>query len=367
MLLLKDTNDFVELDLNAQGCVFARSQVMDYELRGTELEQYNVLDFFLDTYEDNIDKQDRTPDNGDKQDMSHLPGRPRHSRIRYHPRHPKSKQKYRIIRQQGHRNLPNFVGRYFPNRDDSKTHELYSACMLMLLKPWRNLEHDLKTESQSWTDAWHSFLATASKDIQDVVSGIQYHHECDRAARESRESDLDNQAFPDDNSESNGYREDEDIEDLVPAAETFEEESDLTEEKLAELIATQTPIREELHGRMAIELARQAKIFPSFETGWSISSNNKTRSAEAGDLERLIRWKEQMQQDVALQNNDDNMTYDQDVPNDQDATVSILNPTDPLQIERCTSNADVLMLAPEAQLTSIDPVDLKSISIGHTT
>lgn len=51
--------------------------------------------------------------------------------------------------------------------------------MLMLLKPWRCLETDLKQPSQNWESA---FLSTAPVETKKILSGIQYFHECRASA-----------------------------------------------------------------------------------------------------------------------------------------------------------------------------------------
>lgn len=87
-----------------------KSQVVDYRYRGVELEDYNVLDFFVETYETEITKADREAELFDG-DAKRGPGRPRNPRVRYLTGHPKSGSVHRIIRSPGHRNLPNFLGR----------------------------------------------------------------------------------------------------------------------------------------------------------------------------------------------------------------------------------------------------------------
>ena len=150
-----------------------KSQVVDYQCRGTELGGYNLFDFFVDTYEAEITKADREAEPFDEE-VHRGPGRPRHPRIRYLNNHPKSGTVHRIIRAQGHRNLPNFLGRWLPRNDDEKTYDFYCACMLMLLKPWRDLLTDLKSPSESWAAAFQTFRTSAAPRIQRTLSGIQY-------------------------------------------------------------------------------------------------------------------------------------------------------------------------------------------------
>lgn len=69
--------------------MFARSQVTDYQCRGTELQDYNLIDFFMDTYEVEITKADREAELV-SEDARHGPGRPRNTRVHYLNPHPKS-------------------------------------------------------------------------------------------------------------------------------------------------------------------------------------------------------------------------------------------------------------------------------------
>jgi hypothetical protein len=117
-------------------------------------------------------------------------GRRKNPRVRYLEKHPLFKSKQRVVRSSGHTNLPNFIGPYFPRRDDPEVYQFYCACMLVLLKPWRCLKTDLKKPNQTWEDSFKEFAATAPTTIHRILSGIQYFHECKSAAKR-------NQANPD--------------------------------------------------------------------------------------------------------------------------------------------------------------------------
>jgi hypothetical protein len=54
----------------------------------------------------------------------------------------------------------------------------------VLLKPWRDLCTDLKEEDQSWSETYQLFLESAPELVLRVISGIQYFHECDNAAKD---------------------------------------------------------------------------------------------------------------------------------------------------------------------------------------
>ena len=152
--------DTVMMDVDSQGMVFAKSQVTDYRARGPQLEEYNVIQFFSDTYELRILQNDKllTNEDADHHDDVRIlrRGRRRNDRVYYLPSHPKAKSMYRVIRTIGHNNLPNVIGRRLPSREDPDTYDFYCASILMLLKPWRQL-CDLKGSSESWSDAYSRF------------------------------------------------------------------------------------------------------------------------------------------------------------------------------------------------------------------
>jgi hypothetical protein len=163
------------LDINSDGRIFAKCQVTDYCCRNDGLSGYNLLQFFVDTYETDIEMRDCKEDEDDDidSDTHQGPGCPRNDRIYYLDEHPKAKRQCRVLRSQGHRNLPNLIGRYFPRRDDPKIYPFYCACILTLLKPWQDLKTDLKSPLQTWPDAFREFTSTAPLHIHFILSGIQ--------------------------------------------------------------------------------------------------------------------------------------------------------------------------------------------------
>jgi len=58
--------------------------------------------------------------------------------------------------------------------------------MLTLLKPWRNLQTDLKHPSQTWEEAFSAFCAVASPRDLRIISNIQYFHKCKDGAKRCR-------------------------------------------------------------------------------------------------------------------------------------------------------------------------------------
>jgi hypothetical protein len=157
-----------------------RSQVEDYCQRGPSLGHLNIISFFVDTYELEISEKDKMPQ------KEGGPGRKRHARHFYHSLHPKSGQLLRVSRQSGHNTLPNFIGYSFPREDDRETADYFFACMLMLLKPWREY-HDLLEKFSSWKEAYMYFISNTGNDEKRIISNIQHFHRSKEAA--AKESD----------------------------------------------------------------------------------------------------------------------------------------------------------------------------------
>ena len=275
--------------------MFAKSQLADYLYRGETLAGFNFLDFLVDTYEVEITKNERNNASSSPStdaDGHRTPGRPRNARFAYLSFHPKAKAMQRILRSSGHRNLPNFIGRWFPRSDSEETRDFYCACMLALLKPWRDLGRDLKQPEQGWEEAFNGFLEDASWREKRVLSGLQYFHECSSAAAndDSVESTFTNQPPQ---GEADGDLEGDDFSLLNEA---------LSEQGLAELKAAAVPYREELHGLLAIEVAKRAKIFTDNNSPWSTTTTQPPRNATDDDLRRFSSWANQLQADVDRRN-----------------------------------------------------------------
>ena len=159
------------------------------------------------------------------------------------------------------------------------------------LKPWRDLGKDLKQPGQTWERAFDDFLENASWKDKRVVSGLQYFHECASAAatNDPLESAFARRA----SQQAEGEDLDEDGSPL---------NNELTEEGLAELKAAAIPYREELHGLMAIEIARRAKIFDNEVSSWSNATTHLPRNADDDDLRQISSWANQLQADMEQKN-----------------------------------------------------------------
>jgi hypothetical protein len=89
----------VTIDSNSLGKLYVKSQVTDYMLCGDALTDMNVVELFINTYEEDQHRTtspttNQDPNNSDD-DSDHLqrPGRPRNKHIEYLPHHLKHKQK----------------------------------------------------------------------------------------------------------------------------------------------------------------------------------------------------------------------------------------------------------------------------------
>jgi hypothetical protein len=331
---LQQTHDIVDLDIRSAGQIFAKSQVADYIHRGTALEDYNILEFFVNTY-DKIIKKSETLARGAPNYVPYMSN--------YH----KNKQCFRVIRRAGHRNLPNFVGRFFPHNDDPSTYEFYCASMLTLLKPWRHLDADLKPTDATWNQIFQSFLTSASDVVLHIISGIQYFHECDLAAR-SKQEDRTGTALDSFVNRSAEY----DAESMVQDYDNYEtaqEFSTITEEDLKERLANAIPIRERLHATNALTIAEHVGIFSSLQSSWCVHPSNRLRNAEEADFLLLSQWQLHMEKEVERVNSVNGLQLSEESASTQ-GNVQIVS-FDSLSLT-CPS---VILIQSEMEMPSVNP------------
>ena len=303
----------VTLEADELGKLRPRNQVTDYMFRGIGLQDYNILDFFVNTYEVALKKED-TPLKTQlhSSGVHHKRGRPCHERVPYLFGHIKSQTRQRVIRGPGHNNLPNFIGRYFPPRDDPDQYPFYCASMLMLLRPWRNIEMDLKKATQTWEAAFEEFLETAPANTKDILSGIQYYHQCRSSAiRQAQETGGNDNGVLGPMDELEGSNEN---------TKPFRGQPVSTEEELQALQASHENTMEDVHAFMAVESARMGKVFeeanaePWTEVEKRSNGSIDLESALGGrksdniDLQNLTQWRVQMQADIKKQNPDFKVT-----------------------------------------------------------
>ena len=176
--------------------------------------------------------------------------------------------------------------------------------MLLLLKPWHDIQSDLKEPTQTWQTAFKDFLSTAPPHISNIVSGIQYFHDCKSLALHHSLGDTSINIETADELLADDVDKD-DVDGHV-------EQRPLTEEVLAEIIAAQKGGREEWHGQLAVEATKVAKIFKGAESEpWKRApdivgdatscSELGLKRAEEEELHKLMTWKQQMAEDVQRQ------------------------------------------------------------------
>ena len=330
----------------------------------------NILDFFVNTYEADIDKRSRQQQKAaasvtdDQTDLMRGPKRhrglrPLHERVRYLESHPKYNSKYRIIRSQHHNTLPNFIGRYFPSRDDEDQRSFYYASMLTLLKPWRDLRTDLEQPSQTWEEASNVFCSTTSARNCHIISNIQYFHCCETAAK-CEGFKLTTMQI----SRSRGGMMSEELEldEDVPHLTSDK----FTEEGLAFLIASQRSWREELHACLAIEAAKSGRIFNDNMLGACLTVLGNGTDTEPGgsvwraaavDIDNLLVWKQQMERDVQKMNSAFSVMTNRDPGNSCNTATVTRN--DSTGLAGVTYHDPENNTLAEASLPPIDPSMLK--------
>jgi len=215
--------------------------------------------------------------------------------------------------------------------------------MLALLKPWRNVSKDLKHPDQTWERAFDDFLEGAAWKEKRVISGLQYFHECaSAAATDSRDS-----AFTQQLSQEAEAGNMEDV-DISPVS------GGLSEEGLAELKAAAVPYREELHGVLAIEVARRAKIFGNDVSSWPSLTAQLPRHATDDDLRRISSWANQLQADVE-QKNARPLPSRPDPPAQTPAIEPLTNDTTP------TATVSLLSRALASSEDALDGIDISHL------
>ena len=271
-------------------------------MRGQSLENYNVLDYFVETYEEDIHTSKRHGSADSDATAIELRGRPSQPRVTYSQTHPRHDRKQRVIRADNHRTLPNIVGRWFPRRDPAlPQYPYYCASMLMLLKPWRTIQ-DLRGVDQTWTEAFEDFVETAPARIKRIISGIvmslrvryritrpssgiEYFHQCRLSAQNKR---------PEQSSEPELSS--------TPSGKGHSKPD--SEPTIIESEPTMTPhqIEEDWHGRLAVEMARLLGIFEASPSTWQLSRQTDVIFGDATNRQQLVVWKKQMEIDANARN-----------------------------------------------------------------
>ena len=344
----KTQHDQVTIAFDRRGRLNTKSQLTDYRLRGDDLQDANMISFFVNTFECNIDEKTRLESHGASANIkNNRRGRPRNERVQYADGHPQHMCKHRIYRRRNHNMLPNFVGPAFPRNDDKDTRDLYCACMLMLLKPWRDMQTDLKQLNDTWEGALEKFLNDAPTKIRDILSNIQYFHECETAAHES----ADVQTMP--------INEEPTEEEDIPYVAEIPGQGDTDGQRINPM-----PMQDDIHAQIVVEKAKLAGVFADEGREWDVTYGAKARMGTANDLQLLQEWKDQMERDVNTFNQA--MTIIEEPQGIADGDGANANNYDggarviPLHDQETRSTEGHISEISELALTSIDPSMLKA-------
>ncbi|KAG9081063.1 hypothetical protein FRC07_014676, partial [Ceratobasidium sp. 392] len=188
-------------------------------------------------------------------------GRPVHGRVKYMDAHPRSNTHVRVIRPDTHNHMPNIIGPRFPRKSDPAQADLYAACILTFLKPWRHPDH-IKRPDESWPDALASFLGTASDRVLDIIDNIEHRHEAQAAAESEQQAYFDREDAMGPGGTS--MQEDE-IEQGAESNEIYNDATDdqITEEMIEKAASELENQREVVHGIQAVRIGQNNGIFGS--------------------------------------------------------------------------------------------------------
>ncbi|KAF8521156.1 hypothetical protein JB92DRAFT_2827947 [Gautieria morchelliformis] len=183
--------------------------------------------------------------------------------------------RFRVLRTPGHEMMPDFLGQWLPRRDDPQATKFYSASVLLLLKPWREVIHFLD-ENSTWEDSLKLFLTKAAPSEIQMLDNFQFYYACENSATKKRESP------------KSHYIAEEDDENLLREDEFVNEDRMETTIDVDQVAKEVVPTREILHGRHAVNIGVQTGIF-SDNDQWSVESND-TSVADGKLMDRNVEW-----------------------------------------------------------------------------
>ncbi|KAG9075419.1 hypothetical protein FRC06_010097, partial [Ceratobasidium sp. 370] len=241
----------------------------------------SFFDFIADTWEDECRP---SQDNRDNPKLPNRGGAQPHPRDSYLDGHPQSATCQRVCRAARHNMLPKIVGPYLPQSDHPSTYQFHCVSMLVLLKPWRNIQ-DLLPAGQTWASAFASFMSSATSRQRNIISGAQYYYQCRDAADQSAD---DQPAIV----TSSGGPLDTSIDETadepgIPTTGVLSEPSEAEMVVLLESMQNQCKLR---HGQAAVAIARGTKPFQfSLECSWSVKKPS-AHTATEGDIQNITHW-----------------------------------------------------------------------------
>src|ERR1700722_15425522 len=200
----------ITVSLDANGILHASvDPVTDYRLRGHELDNICVWDFITrtkkvtknsvkttkttatdedfdgddideDLEEDSIDTDDVDEDIPDENVLMSI--RRARPKIDFLEVHDQAESHLIYVTHPQNRSVPVTIGPGLPRRDRDDSYPRFCRLMLIFFKPWRQAS-DLRSDSQSWQDAYIEFLNTCSPEYIAKMNNMQLLHEC----RDSRD------------------------------------------------------------------------------------------------------------------------------------------------------------------------------------
>ncbi|KIY48991.1 hypothetical protein FISHEDRAFT_58577 [Fistulina hepatica ATCC 64428] len=221
--VMGSTSNKPTVDEDMEGRLYAKSQFTDYTLHGKEAETMNVIELFVDTYDSKVNTCTMSNNEDDSSEDDDLES-------------------------DEHNNLANFIGAQFPSADDEDNKEFYYASMLLLLKHWWNISKDLKSQTQTWEEAYLEFTTTMTEGQKNIISGIQYFHKCQRSAADKKEETN----WNDDEKRVHQQRCEQDLSIEEPAEEEESNANWLMEEVLLTVEKSMENSAEKLHGQNTV-------------------------------------------------------------------------------------------------------------------
>ncbi|KIJ31362.1 hypothetical protein M422DRAFT_267035 [Sphaerobolus stellatus SS14] len=227
------------------GQIHIKSQLSDYSHCGDQLENYNLLEFLLLSYE---------PKNCT--DVSYT----LNGIIPYQDDHPVYRDRYCILHRPEAEFIPDFLGGWLPRNDEPETYNYYCACVMMLLKPWRKLEN-LKVSFPTWQEAFDAFLSSSLQQIRNILDNFQHRYACAYSARQKQQVQVNEQYARAVTSSGTQGVDDEDESPIVmdPVLATG---LDIDEDDM--------PTREVIHGKQAVPIAEELGLFKDPNHSWDV-------------------------------------------------------------------------------------------------
>ena len=281
------TEDRTHIITMVSGVMTLKDQLHEYMFRGEEMVEMSLLTFLLDTYDSKADQENEEIGLhlGARNPRPRTSGRLRNPRVLYRQGYNKA-GRCRIFRTEGHETLPQFVGRWLPRNDKPHERELYCASILALLKPWCNLS-ELKANTETFDQAFKSFVDNSPKRTKDIIENIQYYYECYDGAKTRQETqnedaevtiDFEAEACP---------------EDLTSNSLTYRpEDIAITEDDIEMAYESRGMMRERLYAEVTMNTAIDHGVFSEIRAH-TVFKPTAEKAAEE-QLETFQVWAEQL-------------------------------------------------------------------------